>query len=309
MARRLDVPVETAKTRVKRGLARLRERLEPERDDDRRSFLAGLLLLIDGPEATPPAVYAAAGILAAAVLVTSVALLSIPGSADPAPVPRVDEARERAGPATAPNAADPDGDPAKDASARPAFLEVRVREAISGLPVHGAEVRSGSEVFAAEEGTARLPYPAGPVDLLVDADGYYGKRVRERAAASPVEVDLVPETRVGYVNRIEGRVETADGSPAPDSFVLLERGDGLVDMTRADSEGRFVARFPISHWGLTVRAHHPRHGEGAERLFEGWVGLQAHVRYVVVQQVSTTSMRRPVTSTHCAPFPRHLGGA
>jgi RNA polymerase sigma-70 factor (ECF subfamily) len=284
MARRLDVPVETAKTRVKRGLALLRKRLDSERDGDRRSLLAGLLLLLDRPGTTPPAVYAAAGILAVAVLVTSVALLSIGSDADPEPVPRAEAGQVRAPGETEPprNVGDGSGLRADVSAVRSSFLEVRVRDAISGLAIAGAEVRAGPEAYAAKEGTARLPLPAGPLDLLVHADGYFAKRVRVRTPDSPLEVGLVPETRFGYVNRIVGRVETVDGAPAPDSFVLLERSDGLVDTTRADTKGRFVLFFPMSHWGATVHASHPRLGQGFERIISDWLGLQQRVRYEVV---------------------------
>lgn len=74
VARRLGVPLETARTRLRRGLARLRETLDRESGGDRRAWAVGLL-----PWAVPPSppapVGTAVGGLAGKALVAGAALV------------------------------------------------------------------------------------------------------------------------------------------------------------------------------------------------------------------------------------------
>lgn len=173
MASRLGVPVETARTRVKRGLARLRERLDEEYDGDARRW-ASVLLLWDRPEGSAPG-KARPAVLAFAL--TALVLLAV-GSAvfgllvsnnDRAGPPPVGEESQD----DASAAATPDG-PGEPAA--PAAEETEVAAKSPGL--RGTVVDGGGKTVA------HLPVhftlePAEPGrdpiegELLTDAEGRY----------------------------------------------------------------------------------------------------------------------------------------
>src|SRR5690606_25812636 len=172
IAERLGVPVATVKTRLKRGLAALRERLDAEHGD-RRTWVAALLPIVDAVEAAPtgapaaiPAVGRAVAVrwAAAAVLLvaaTAAWLVWPERPADEAP----SSARSAAVPTVAPGARS-DGAPSTLGSDRIAvspeptedsgrWLEVEVVDAAAGDPVAGAEVRY-ARTDAGASPTARL---------------------------------------------------------------------------------------------------------------------------------------------------------
>ena len=77
IARRLDVPVETVRTRVTRGIERLRKRLDADHGGDGRAWLAALLPLTERPWGAVPAALGAT--VVNVKLIASVAAVSVLG--------------------------------------------------------------------------------------------------------------------------------------------------------------------------------------------------------------------------------------
>ncbi len=110
LAARLGVPVETARTRVKRGLERLRVALDAEHADGRRAWTGALAELLGRPGRTWPLAVPAAVLAAGALLALgALGVLDPVERARPEPAPA---AAARAGPPLLQGGAPPDAPPA-----------------------------------------------------------------------------------------------------------------------------------------------------------------------------------------------------
>ncbi|HEX6885632.1 MAG TPA: sigma-70 family RNA polymerase sigma factor [Planctomycetota bacterium] len=272
IAARLDVPLKTVKTRLARGLAELRERLERRYEGDRRALALALLDLARGPAAS----VAAGGIsgalvakvgagLATAVLVVWIAWPKQAASGQPRELGRLGDrvliarpegtTETRQASEVAREAVVPDG-PTRASFA----LTGSVRRREDGTPISGAEV----EVL-----TWR---PVERLTLTTDADGRFrlersepwnvssllaratadttaatlalGKRLR---AAEPLEVELW----VTQGATLSARVVDTAGNPVAGATVRAwcresfdpEKPVDRMTTTRADG------RFTLEHLG------------------------------------------------------------
>ncbi len=192
VAERMGVPVETVRTRVKRALEQLRERLDREHGGDRKAWVAVLLPLAGGDLARPgpapapppiPAWPAATSLAAAGLGILAVAGITAavldwgqgpapPRGRDPA-VPRADgrggPPRPEPRPAPAPAEADPAGVPAGSTrgpepspSAIGDGVPVRVRDLADGAPVEDLAL----SVTRDEGGTLEVRTDRGGFALL-----------------------------------------------------------------------------------------------------------------------------------------------
>jgi RNA polymerase sigma factor (sigma-70 family) len=293
VARRLEVPVETVKTRIKRGLDRIRERLDQGHGGDRRKWALALALLlpdeIAAPVRAPSRVLpiAVAGLLAATLLVGILTLGRRALEDDPVPArpaersPAVIAILEKPEHRAATSAA---GDVTSGPS-RPASILVRVRNATTGLPVAGATVRAG--VVVTTDGQGEAVVPGGAEILDISAPGHVGSRRRVIGTPTSIEVALVPAARHLAGCRLEGRVETTIGTPVAGARVLVERQDifddlheGMTLETETDEAGRFAL---VVGWGaVLVRASHAEHGEGSATVEFRMFGTQVPRRFHVV---------------------------
>lgn len=214
IAARLEIPVETVKTRIKRGLAMLRERLDAEHGGGRAAWCSALLLLVSAPSAdagTAGPALAVRGTRAAGWWLAGALLLSLTGalgwwglrsggdgsptaeagtevaaaraSSEPSGSTPSSSSATTAGttPAPAANAAEPALRPlaVEDTTGRPGAggLRVRVQDA-TGAPVAGALVGLGA--------AHATPAPAG-------FGGYPARRWVNRSSARVLPI-CVPAT-------------------------------------------------------------------------------------------------------------------
>jgi RNA polymerase sigma-70 factor (ECF subfamily) len=264
IARRLGLPVETVKTRLKRALARLRTDLDDLHGGDRRAWLPGVAALA-GSRLGAGLLAAPTPILVAALLaMIAGAVLVLPRVVAPPPPPV--EAGERAGEASR--------------SSHP-------RDATTVGADDRATARAGRElppgtilVVDAQDRPARATVRTTPETLAdvqkavvlgrTDADGALVPSRFERwprtwvwaqggGVAGPVarDADGVTVLRLGEGAVIEGRVVTPDGGPVA--------GVSVAARARTDREGRFriPGCFPGTPYDLGVEFD-PRTGH--------WIG-------------------------------------
>ncbi len=246
IAARGNVPVETVKTRLKRGLALMRQRLGADgRDDWRLAFPVAF-----GFDAAPSASTATTGVLlmttaVKSILVTAAAVVAIAacwGSVFDWPSAAVDIHRPEVGPplgvhqttqvpvaeAAAPDRALVRGSPAPDASTT--LLELRFVDAASGVALPGVRLMAAS--------TRRTVPLSQAVLWTADVDGRVRFDVASAARAiawSPTTVpealDLatVPESREVRLQRAHDlTVHCVDEDGAPIAGCVVMAGDALI---------------------------------------------------------------------------------
>ena len=258
IAARLDRPVDTVKTQLRRGLETLRERLDREHGGDRRAWMAPLVLLLDVDELPSASTGFTIGAAAAAAAVPVALWLGwalLRGEAEPAPPAAKTVASDPA--ATATSASDRIRVSSVDravvsteAYQHPALLETqpsarRLAVAVvdgQGRPVSAAEVhiaradgfrlrgrtdqRGALELALEEEevGTDQSPEFADRAILYAYKSGYaaswqYGVRCEPEASAGVRLVLPGPELV------IRGLVVDAHERPIPAARVQVESAD------------------------------------------------------------------------------------
>jgi len=258
IARRLGVPTETARTRVKRGVERVRAQLVAQRGDDRRALLAWL-----APLATPVArtvstaakwgTLAAGGVVAATLAWTAVrasenarAKARANGVATP-DVAAADAGAPAAGALAAERATDPTGTavatPPIDAPASAPLVETRtltgrVVDARSS-PVAGARVLAWpdeiDEAVRLDDTALEKTRP----HATTDGNGRFEIRVAadvERATLFATAPELSPGTMLSV-------------APGDAVTLVLEDDDALFG-TVTDGEGTPIGGARVRDWGL-----------------------------------------------------------
>jgi RNA polymerase sigma-70 factor (ECF subfamily) len=258
IARRLGVPTETARTRVKRGVERVRAQLVAQRGDDRRALLAWL-----APLATPVArtvstavkwgTLAAGGVVAATLAWTAAtsserarAKARANGGATPE-VAAADARAPAAGALAAERAADPTNSavttPANDVAASAPLVETRTLagRVVDGrsAPVVGARVLAWpdeiDEAVRLDDAALEKTRP----HATTDASGHFEIRVAadvERATLFATAPGLSPGTMLSV-------------QPGDAVTLVLEDNDSLVG-TVTDGEGKPIGGARVRDWGL-----------------------------------------------------------
>jgi RNA polymerase sigma-70 factor (ECF subfamily) len=222
VARRTGVPVETARTRIKRGLALLREDLDRRSSGDRSAWVSALLPLAAPKLALEQAGGGAGSVLGIVLLVLGglVATLAVavwgraPGGAAPTPAP-----------ASAQSASLDSGTPSqanKLAAQRTASVRARVVRVVRAddLPVGNVLVRWRSAAegaveqqwLADESGASPLPHALVPGDLLYVAATDSTRALEVRLEPTHLRGD---EWRcvVARCSSVFGRITDARGAP------------------------------------------------------------------------------------------------
>jgi len=246
IARRLDVPVETVKTRLRRALARLRARLDADVEGGREAWTAALLplalpaggatagtgaaLLLKGL-ITMKTVAATGALAAAAVLFLVLRDPSAERDATPRPP------SSRTGNASAERRGARDGDAfgagADSERASPSsasFLLAGVLEDPGGTPVEGARLRLGERTLVSDEsGAFALRHERVAATLSVEHPDFVRRTVDVAASGSRTFV-LQPGTRLSLV------VRDPAGTPLPDVRVRVA---GTMFVLRYNPAGGF----------------------------------------------------------------------
>ncbi|MEL6429624.1 MAG: sigma factor-like helix-turn-helix DNA-binding protein, partial [Planctomycetota bacterium] len=257
IAARQDVSVETVKTRQKRGLAKLRERLDAQRGGDRRAWVMAFQVHLI-PSALEAGGLAAAGaslmttktfLVPAAILAAAALYVSRPSGAQPERQDPVDPVRTEAAldavaeeaPGAEPVDASaseraaivaPDAEPAPAGPAPEAapelVVEVRVidseGEPVPGAPVDCAIEGADSAPFGVTDRTGRI---AGPMDRVeaefaVETDRW---TTLQRGAVQSIGRRAVPTVMVARPRSIEGRVLDPIGEPVAGVLVSYRTTD------------------------------------------------------------------------------------
>ncbi len=291
VARRLGVPVETVRTRLKRGIRRLRARLDTA-FGDRGSWIAGLLPLtrLPRPSPTPGASSLAAVLVPAALAVVAAAgtaALLVTGTGFPRRVERSGTVlAATAGPSRGAAFAVLRGAPpavglVSEARPKPPTLRsswtIRIVDE-AGSPVEAARVRMAERrggftntrdvvrgpadaAGCLEVPRRSLPTPGGgypEVSYLLEVRPPEGRPdLREVLLPSwdPQDATLVLPRSAP----VDGSVVDRDGAPVAGARVVVERPRAEIpDETPAailetDEEGRFAApRLPPGRWRVRV---------------------------------------------------------
>ncbi|MBL9086982.1 MAG: sigma-70 family RNA polymerase sigma factor, partial [Planctomycetia bacterium] len=234
VAARLGVPVETARTRVKRGLVLLRARLDERHRGDRRAWMA-VVLPLAGP-AAPPSSVGGAGARRGPVLVAAGLVIAVGGGAAwwagagsdesaPAPTPRTtawlaptrgpDADQAPPVPAPAPSLAPAPRPTAWVAAPRPA---ASLRGVVVG---DGRRTVPGAEVRVAPEGPDGEVAAAAARTTRTDATGQFAF---DGLAAGAWRVDVrAPDGRVATTSRAASAAGDATFvvvGPAAEAIVL-----------------------------------------------------------------------------------------
>jgi RNA polymerase sigma-70 factor (ECF subfamily) len=279
VARRLGVPLDTARTRLKRGLARLRERLDAEHEGDRKRWATALAPLAGLGGAAGVGVVAAltgwkvaAG--AAALVLAGAGVAWWNARPEPPAEPAPGDAHASAARPTLAGRAEEDA-PEQGASSvvgtvtlagRPAEARVELRMI---RPLRGAD--PWEALHGAHRGEAVLhgnvPSEAVLADARAGADGRFAVaglahgvyEVRATAPDGRVGTATATATPPGSRTQVDvalpsgsltlvGRVVRAEGSPVR-GWVRAQQGAHLADgplgdsaPARTDEEGRFTIR-------------------------------------------------------------------
>ncbi|TAH39309.1 MAG: sigma-70 family RNA polymerase sigma factor [Planctomycetota bacterium] len=265
VARRLNVPVETARTRIKRGLEQLRARLDQD-PGGRAAWCAALSVFLPSPAAAPaappiqPAAPAASSlapilamstptkaILATAVLaIASLAFLQLRQRPRASAPPALEAQAMAAAPAAAAGGADASAVSLESAAGR-AELAPQPSAGSTAPPPFGSlllHVRWGADQAPAEDIGVRVLMWNAPnpyVNMLRGVTAADGSVRFERVHAGAVNIEL---DRCEPVNaRVQAGEETELTTEVPPGFAL--RG------TVVDTEGRPVANAGVwlSHQG------------------------------------------------------------
>lgn len=253
MARRLNVPVETARTRVRRGLGQLRERFDRDEGGDRRAWMAAFLPLASGPTSVSVAA-AAAG--TGYLLKLALAALVVVGAFF---VWRsVEDEPENAVPAaTARETPDPVLRGRADATEAVVATAPHVRGTIEGV------VLRGKTPVAARVELRRLVDPSEGAPLLVPhPDWLYGGVV---GSGEPMAITTSgADGRFAFADIIAGDYEAraVDGRTAASARVRLRGAKPGTGVRLLLPEG------PPMLQGRAVHAN--------GRPFRGWIRVHVH---------------------------------
>jgi len=281
IAERMGVPAATVRTRLKRGLTKLRERLERDSDSDRKTMYAGLLLLAQMPK--PRGAGGLVRVGAAALVLVGVALtvwLVRDASVPPTGTKAARADATARGP-TVPGALDRDDAP-------PALVRIRGRV----FDERGRPLRAARVTAYAHERRGRLQTPARrhdrwmlPRHALLHADtdttGAYslslppsqpvwlvatagGDRRPDSCRLLDVTQQLADlDFRLDWTEPRFGRIVNARNEPITDAWVQVwdERRSetwlpGDIEAQRTDAFGRFRLRWPAvgaRGWGRGER--------------------------------------------------------
>ena len=260
IARRLGVPVETVKTRLRRALERLRGRMNAEEERRGTAFGVALVAVANEPLATTVVVGGAAVVKSAAVavalLIAITAFVWTLGDDDPGAATGSGPGIESAGPVDSPPGS---SEPARSIVPEAADVAVEVvtgrcvdgeARPVAGVRILVDEVPDLEEVRTGPDGRFRfeVPRPAfeeyGSVRLSTRSGGW-ARAMAELAAGAGGRVgDFVLAPAVV----VRGSVEDAAGRPVRDARVMLQLTlfDTIDWMppalceTTTDDRGRFV---------------------------------------------------------------------
>lgn len=334
IARVLGLPVETVKTRLKRGLASLRPRLEAGRE--REDLFAGLALLAAPPGAAPllPAFGIGAIVMSNASKLALVALAVLgaglvffavsEGPEPPAADERAVRSEDQRAASALLDARDPQEDvraelgPAARASpadasqpdARPALVG-RVVGAEDDRPIAGVEV------------TLELAGRATPERLRSGSDGSFelalaeparlvaarvGAGERSAAQTEVLALELEPggarelTLHVTRGMRVLGRVLDLEGNPVAGAQALgwcARESTGEPERrTRADGEGRFA----LEHLGADFRVEARAEGWLPANAIVGQSGALAESEELVLRLARPAALRVRVRDEAGAPI-------
>ena len=293
IARRLELPVETVKTRLKRGLALLRARLDEQHGGDRSAWSVALLpLALPAPSNLAPSTLLAQ--LALMSTATKTALLSIPlvalallgGRAWLGEAPRGPAGTTRAG-EPAPQVEPPRSTAAEEPDLVAAAAELvrsEVEPPASSVPEVPREPASLGTLALRVRWSDESPAAGIPVEV-VDLDTpnrWIDKLLLRTDAAGALEVERPAPTQllVHVVGSLPRRVRLAAG----------ETTELPIDLARGfDVEGEVVDERGAPVQGAVVRMSHmnpdeARHmattdteGRFAVRSWDGlgWIGAEA----------------------------------
>ena len=242
IARRLGMPVNTVNTRIQRGLARLRDRLDTEHGGDRRAWVALLLLpkarpVVPGPLASAEVVAAAAIVVAAIAVVTwrpwTIPSPSVPaapvaavGPESPAgvdqarrSVPAADVSRVDVPPQLIGRVVDWDGRPVAHASiAIAAHLGIHWHPEADEAVELDAGPATTLPRLSAIDGAFALPLPTSPIELRAVASEH-------TCAAVGIwrpDVDYSPRVVLARAASVASRVVDQRGIGVADASVRIE---------------------------------------------------------------------------------------
>ncbi len=272
IARLRGIPVETVRTRIKRGLSRMRSSLDRKYGQDRSRWVLALAPFLDGGRAlqrTGPGL----PLLVASAVVTSglVALLWFPPERPEAQV--FGAARTSAIDSSAPRPTLEDGASRRvslELGSQSPALRIRARTANTGQAVEGLAVhveRVGAAARTRERGLT------GADGELVFADLAPGpwRIVPARGEPLVVDVDAVQGAEATIVVdaglRIEGTVHLPGGLPAGGAEIWVSSPASVTEgeiVAHADAQGRFaVTGLDPSSW---IGARAPEHRPSLLRL-------------------------------------------
>lgn len=298
VARRLGVPVETVRTRLKRGLAQLRTRLDAAYGSDRKSWCLAVAPLAGTMAAAGTKMKAA--IAAAAALTAMLTLWQVwpekPEDQQPG-FTAVAEEIGRPGKISPPRIAQQPPGPPRQAEnnvqkqlIEPTgfFAAGRVRDKATGEPVTafwikvtgvtGKELTTrGGETVGDSEGRFRLSVEKGDLFGIRVCSSQYRERVVvcDEEELHDLQIDMDPGLSVSgrVVDHATGRPEagvligTARESET-DLAMLLSGLNESCPYTVTDEKGRFTLRGLKEEW-QTIAAVHPGFAEGAASAFPG----------------------------------------
>ncbi len=293
IARRLGLPLETVRTRLRRALARLRESMDKRFQGNRRAWSVVLLPLARPPRASATAATTGGGALLMSVkakLAIAALLLMVSGvlviqfaEREPVPEPIRESGAAVAGRATAP-ATDPEapGDQTGIVATLDRDLDLHgVVVNAAGGPVAGAQIQSvrypnvrahevgarshqrvlGPRTTSDVSGRFRLRLARGQtVALRIRADGFATVERRELQAGGRLRIVMQPGLDLPL------QVRDTSGRPLTGAVVFLEFAGadfseasdfyfGIRGVT--DAGGRFVAKGLLPSSKRTVIAMHP----------------------------------------------------
>ncbi len=299
IAARQGIPVDTVKTRLRRALQLLRERMDRDHGGDRRAWVVALLPAATGADRAPPSAGGApmaataavaalwGGVLVAQKAIAGVALLALAaawwllgggresGGGGGAPLPRPGDSGSPAA-----RNADAGGGGEARVPPPPAAPSTIEPAAPSGPSVTGSVRATGGGTVA----DARVELLTGRdaqeavAEARCDADGEFRIAVPGGArgphwlrASAPGRAAILREAAAGDRVRVElpaggslrGRVLTVeDGSPVPGAVVRLGGDHASENLSaRAVTDERGEYRFDgVLPWRVVLQAFPPRRG-------------------------------------------------